>query len=143
MEKNILKKNAKGRYNNILNMLNDNNDSTGLELLESLVNSVVKYVSHVSRMEHRIKQWKYTMEDKEYMEAITNLDRTRRIYHESLISNLTIMNRYLFKNYTQTPVGGIYSFDPETVRDRNAIADWAGFLYSALNNAAVVTKSKV
>ena len=44
------------------------------------------------------------------------LDRNRRIKHDALISQLTAMNRYLFKNYQtrrSVPVGGVYSLAPK------------------------------
>jgi len=49
----------------------------------------------------------------------------RHSAHEALLSALYAFNRYCIKEYEKTPVGGIYSFDPVTIRDIVAVANWA------------------
>ena len=52
--------------------------------------------------------------------------------HEALLSALYAFNRYCIKEYEETPVGGIYSFDPVTIRDRVAVANWAIILIKSI-----------
>ena len=46
-----------------------------------------------------------------------------------------MFNRYLFNQYSEeTPSGGIYSLQPETMKNRIAVGDWAGYLYKGLSS---------
>ena len=64
---------------------------------------------------------------------LANLDKVRRYAHDALISDLHIFNRYIIKEYQDdVPVGGIFSKNPDAIRDRIAVADWAGELLAAV-----------
>lgn len=59
-----------------------------------------------------------------------DLDRSRKFARDALISDLHIFNRYLVKELGEELLeqgikGGIFP-NPDAIRDRIAIADWAG-----------------
>lgn len=129
MEKTNLK--AVERFSEIENLVQG--DSAAENLLNSLVNSATRYVNFVADSEAEIRNLKNSDNYFKEKETVAMLDNSRRNYHESLISNLKSINRYLFKNYDgKTPVGGVYSLPPESIRDRNAVGDWAGNLIFGL-----------
>lgn len=126
------------RYEIISNLLK--NDENGKKLLKALILSIINYVDVVVKMEEFMdlqrrtdEENKFKMDEDEYKEKVTSFDSRRRIKHEALISNLNALNRYLFRNYEGVaPVGGIYSLEPSSMKDRNAVSDWAGYLARAL-----------
>jgi hypothetical protein len=129
---------AYNRYEEILKILNSNSDERGLKLIKELLKKIFNYIENVTRFELFIKQKKYKLETEckdaeEYRETMQNLDNIRRLSHNALIDQLNIVNRYMFKNYRdETPIGGIYSLDPNSMKDRTAVADWAGYLAEAI-----------
>jgi hypothetical protein len=73
---------------------------------------------------------KYRLEPEEYRNLLSELDRSRKIKHDALISDLNIINRYLFKKYgKEIPEGGLFFGNVERFYDRETIADWAGKVY--------------
>lgn len=131
-------KEAYDRYEIISNLLE--NDENGRKLLKALIVSVINYVDIVVKMEEFMdsqrrvnEENKFKMDEDEYKEKINSFDSRRRMKHEALISNLNALNRYLFRNYEGVaPIGGIYSLEPSSMKDRNAVSDWAGHLARAL-----------
>lgn len=122
---------AKERYKQIENIVKE--DEVAENLLNRLTNSATRYVSFVSNMGAQIKRLKFFNIYFEERETIANLDNERKNYHEGLISNLNVMNRYLFKNYKgKIPPGGIYSLSPVSINNRKAIGDWAGYFVLGL-----------
>lgn len=122
-------KKAGERYELIRKFLIDQKDKDCLELLEDLLKSCENYVNYVSSMERRIKLIRFRSEEWEQREQIEELDKNRRIYHDSLITKLHVFNRLLFKKYDdKIPIGGIFSLDPDLIRDRYTVADWAGYI---------------
>lgn len=121
-------KKAGERYALIHKFLIDKNDNFGLELLDDLIDACKRYAEFVSSMEKRIQLIKYKEESWDVANRIEELDKNRRIIHDALISKLYALNRYLFKTYKEIPISGIYSLDPETIRDRAVIGDWVGYL---------------
>jgi len=103
-------------------------DSIAGDMLKKLERSATRYVSHVANAEAEMINFKNSDDYFKGEGALREeLGNTRKIYHNALISNLHAMNRYLFQNYDgKVPVGGIYSKSPESIKDRNAIGDWAG-----------------
>ena len=85
-------------------------------------------------MESQLKTARLRLEGEDLRELTEVLDKNRKLAHEALISDLHIFNRYLLKNYEDAPIGGLYSKSPDSIRDRVAIADWAGELLAALFN---------
>lgn len=128
-------KKAGERYELIHKFLEDKKDNDSLDFLDSLVENCKNYVNYVVNMEKQIQFIKFRSEEWEMREKIEELDKNRRIFHESLISKLLSFNRYLFKKYDdKIPVGGIFTLDPESIRDRYSVADWAGYLVDYLNS---------
>ncbi len=116
------------RFSEIENIVQD--DSLAGDMLKKLVRSATRYIGHVANVEAEIRNFNssenYFKDEGAYREELGN---TRRIYHNALISNLHVLNRYLFQNYEgDVPTGGIYSKSPDSIKDRNAIGDWAGSL---------------
>jgi uncharacterized protein DUF3232 len=104
-------------------------DEIAERLICNLKRSATRYVGFVANAEAEMKNFNgsddYFKGEGAHREELGN---TRRIYHNALNSNLNILNRYLFKTYNGAiPIGGIYSLlPPESIKDRNAIGDWAG-----------------
>ncbi|MFH1682803.1 MAG: DUF3232 domain-containing protein [Candidatus Woesearchaeota archaeon] len=124
------------RFQQIKEVLLENEDSQGISLLDELVSLASRYVESVVRMDLP-KSVKYRLETWEFQEKIQELDQSRRIKHDAFISQLRIMNRYLFKSYEageEVPYGGVYSLAPQTLSplDRVAVGDWAGYLVLGL-----------
>ena len=111
------------RYTEMLKIIGD--DDIALNLLTNLINAACRYISVVCANEHAIKMQKYRLEGDDYRKFIESLDINRKSAHEALISALHSFNRYCIKEFEDTPVGGIYTFDPLTIRNRVAVADWA------------------
>ncbi len=132
------------RFEHVREVLKLNEDEKGMKLLEELVEKANNYVSSVVKVAIPPRQLA-SMETWELQEKMTALDRSRRISHDALISQLTILNRYLFKNYEageEIPIGGIYSLPPDTLTafDRKAVGDWAGYLVLGLYGQRKPTK---
>lgn len=108
-------------------------DEVAMSLLDKLLDSAERYFGTVVKMEARLKMARFRMDGDELRELVQTLDRNRHLAHEALLSNLHILNRYLFKEFgEEMPIGGIFSKDPEAIRDRAAVGDWAGELLYAL-----------
>ena len=116
------------RYENIKEIISDN--STANELLNSLIYSAVNYVTYVAKADPVLKSLRYSLSPRRYQERAQSIDQNRRIFHNTIISNLTVFNKYLFKNFKEKnpPVGGIYSLRPDSIKDRAAVGDWAGYI---------------
>ena len=128
--------NACQRLREVRELLVENEDRCGLSLLEELIGHASRYIESVVKMDLP-KSLKYRLETWEFQEKLQELDQSRRIKHNSLISQLCILNRYLFKNYSageEVPYGGVYSLPLHTLSplDRIAVGDWAGYLILGL-----------
>lgn len=64
------------------------------EIIEDLVKCCVDYVSDVDVGETQIKRFYATMEGDELREAVMNVDRRRRNYHEAAIASCKMINRF-------------------------------------------------
>jgi len=107
-------------------------DEVATSLLEKLLESAERYFQCVVSMERKVRLARFRLEGQDLRDLIQSLDTTRRLAHNTLIDNVAILNRYLFREFgEEIPVGGIFSKDPEAIRDRAVIGDWAGeLLYS-------------
>ena len=113
-------------------------DEVAVRLLEGLVDAASRYFGRVIQMENRLATARFRLEGDELRALTEDLDRSRRFAHEALISDLHIFNRYLVKEYAEDLkeeglIGGIFP-KPEAIRDRIAIADWAGDLLCGIYN---------
>lgn len=137
--------NAFERFELIVGILKDNNARTGLKLVQGLVVKCSEYIQIVVVSEEIMALQKFRKEtDMEVMEEFRRLDRLRKIKHDALISQLVIVNRYLFKTKIlngKIPFGGIFSLDPVLLKnlDRNRIAEWAGYLVNALRKRSLLS----
>lgn len=133
--KNPLVIEAEKRYKEISDLIDG--DENGVILKNDLVKYTLNYVKYVTDMEAKTREIRnsiarFHMSEDGYKDLMGNMDRARRTYHTSLMDALMIFNRYVFKNYQDAPAGGMYSLDPRTMLNREAIADWAGYLFEAL-----------
>lgn len=118
------------RYSKVVQIISK--DEVAVRLLEGLVDAASRYFERVIQMENRLATARFRLEGEELRSLTEDLDRSRRFSHEALISDLHIFNRYLVKEYSEdladeNLVGGIFP-RPDAIRDRIAIADWAGDL---------------
>lgn len=134
------------RYKQIVDLLSEAEDKQGLTLVQELIEKCVNYVNKVVAMQ-KIRELRTHRAGaaRDNIEETSPLDKARRLSHEALISQLRIVNRYLFQNYeagTEVPIGGIYSLEPMTLAentlDRNAIGDWSFHLANALFKRGIV-----
>jgi len=132
---------AKERYDLISKIISE--DSNAVNFLDGLVSNASRYVTHTANMQAEIRKNAVDSRQKHVpsfysrrsAEHIASLDKIRKIYHDSLISRLYSLNRYLFQKFSEeTPFGGIYSLEPSTIKDRRKIGDWAGYLVSGLKD---------
>lgn len=134
--------NAYERYEIILNLLEEKEDKIGKKMLNDLIKSILNYMEIVIMHIRMGKILKFRLEDKEYNQRMEEIGYRRTVSHNKLISDLHSLNRYLFKKYGVgvVPVGGVYSSNPESIRDRNAIAHWAGCLAEGLFRRNLIAK---
>ena len=107
-------------------------DEVAVRLLEGLIEAASRYFERVIQMENRLATARFRLEGEELRALAEDLDRSRKFAHDALISDLHIFNRYLVKEHGVKLAavgiqGGIFP-KPEAIRDRIAIADWAGEL---------------
>jgi len=107
-------------------------DEVAVRLIEGLVDAASRYFGRVIQMENRLATARFRLDGDELRSLTEDLDRSRKFAHDALISDLHIFNRYLVKEYAEELLeeglqGGIFP-KPEAIRDRLAIADWAGDL---------------
>lgn len=109
-------------------------DATGERLIERTLEKASEYIGRVSSMERHLTLAKFRgIEGEILRDLTTRLDRSRRLAHDALISELFTANRYLFRNYADDmPVGGLFTLSPEAIHDRIAVGDWAGHLVGAI-----------
>ncbi len=116
---------AKERVQTIIRTVNLDNNATGL--IQETLDKGLRYVESVYNMETQLSIYRFRAEGEEYRGIAERLDAIRRIAHDAFIDSITICNRYLFRNFKEIPVGGIYSEDPIHLQslDRMAIGNWA------------------
>ena len=136
---------CKRRYKTICDIIGEDKDAS--DLLRSLAHSASDYVSMVVRTEIAAKMMHY--EDcenyhfdnlKDRQKLVQSMDESRRIYHEALISNLNIFNRYLRNNFSDSPTGGIFTLSPSSINNRYAVSEWAGHFTLALKQLNTPSK---
>jgi hypothetical protein len=78
--------------------ISESKDRECLELMEDLISSASNYVRRVNVLEIGLMVGKYNKEGAEYREYIEKLDRQRSNAHNSLITNVKIINRICRNN---------------------------------------------
>lgn len=111
-------------------------DEVAVRLLEALLDAATRYFGRVIHMENRLITARFRLEGEDLRSLMEDLDRSRRFAHEALISDLHIFQRYVVKTYKEELIhegieGGLFP-NPESIRDRIAIADWAGELLEGI-----------
>lgn len=92
-------------------------DEDALELIETIMSNLNNYVSAVYAMEVQIQTLRFRLEGDEYREAVTNMDRRRRIAHEAAIAACSMLNR----------LAGLEGVEPlysGNLEDRNEVAEF-------------------
>ena len=135
------------RYKLVVDALIKIKDKRGIKLIDELIRLAIRYIEIVNTAEIVGKLQKWRMEEQEFKEKISNLDNLRRRAHDALISQLKIVNRYLFLNKklkNKILPGGIYSLDPNTLKhiDRIAVGDWVGYLTESLARRGIIKLTK-
>lgn len=133
-------KKALSRYFLIKKILEKNDDNQLLNLLNILLNSIKRYIELVCNfgINMALIRKETGSTGKIYQEKVVELDKNRKIAHDSLIANLTSFNRNLGKKYGwetndgEIPLGGIYTLDPNYITNRKEIGRWAWFLVLGL-----------
>jgi hypothetical protein len=106
----------KERINALLEAVKDDPDQ--LSLVKNMVDSCSHYVDTVVSMENAINVARFKISDpSEYREYVQQLDKSRRIAHNALISSVHIVDRLCKINKVELIYGGD--------EDRLAIAEFA------------------
>jgi hypothetical protein len=133
------------RYNQILEILNkckSDKKQVYINLINELIKKCIEYIRNVNQIQHLIDHSQYRLTAEAYRDSYSELDLSRRLAHNALIDQLTIVNRNLFKDpelKNKIPIGGIYSLNPDSIKDRNFIAQWAAYLISSLAKKGIVS----
>jgi len=107
----------KNKVNALLEKIKDYADKTSL--VRDMVDSCANYVDTVVNMENAINVYRFRVEDpSELRVMIQRLDQTRRIVHNTVISNVRIVDRLCKINGVEPVFGGLDE-------DRLAIAEFA------------------
>ncbi len=146
MRENAESKKAFERYEQIIKLLKENEDIRGLNLVKDLVKLCIDYVELRLNFERLMEMQKFRKQnDEEVLEEFIRLGNLRKIKHNAMMSQLKIVNRYLFKKYEKgtVPIGGLYTLDPLTLihDNREIVGDWAAYLVDALYRRAIINKN--
>ena len=107
----------KERINALLEKIKDDPDL--VSLVRDMVDSCANYVDTVVNMENAINVYRFRVEDpSELRVMIQRLDQTRRIVHNTVISNVRIVDRLCKINGVEPVFGGLDE-------DRLAVAEFA------------------
>ena len=122
---------AKARIDEIIASVKE--DKNALNLIHGVLAKAQNYVDRVFAMETALQTQRPYTEGGELRKLTEDLDGLRSIAHNALISEIQIVNRYLFKTFGPDviPPGGVYSKDPVHLTSnayRSSIGDWAGEL---------------
>lgn len=106
------------KINEFIRAISESDDRECLDLMEDLISSASDYVRRVNVLEIGLMVGKYNKDGDEYKEYIEKLDKLRSNAHNSVITNVKIINR-LCRNNNLEP---IYSGNEE---DRIEVAEFA------------------
>jgi len=107
----------KERINALLEKIKDDPDL--VSLVRDMVDSCANYVDTVVNMENMINIYRFRTEDPaEFGIMVQRLDQTRRFVHNSVISNVRIIDRLCKLNNVELVYGG-------SDEDRLAVAEFA------------------
>lgn len=95
------------------------------EIIKDLVTCCTNYVKDVDVGETQIKRVYATLEGDELREAVMNIDRRRRNYHEAAIASCKMINRFAHAS-------GVNDIFVGNVDDRYQVADFCLEITSTL-----------
>lgn len=81
------------KINEFIKVISETEDSECLDMMEELIGSASDYMRRVNVLEVGVMVGKYNKEGDEYREYIEKLDKQRSNAHNSLISNVKVINR--------------------------------------------------
>lgn len=100
-------------------------DTDDYEIIEDLVKCCTDYVKDVDVCETQIKRVYATLEGDELREAVMNIDRRRRNYHEAAIASCKMINRFAH-------MSGVNDIFVGNTDDRYQVADFCIEITSTL-----------
>lgn len=100
-------------------------DTDDYEVIEDLVKCCTDYVADVDVGETQIKRVYATLEGDELREAVMNIDRRRRNYHEAAIASCKMINRFAHAS-------GVNDIFVGNIDDRYQVADFCLEITSTL-----------
>ncbi len=101
-------------------------DKDILDIIHSSIKSFNEYHSAIYEMETWMKVYSYESIDKEeYQFKVTDMDKRRTIYHNSVLSSVNILNRLATKENLPLVYDGIVSEDRPYRREvANAVLEY-------------------
>ena len=129
------------KYKQVVDELTKREDKKGLQLVKELVEKCLNYIRITVEMETTIKILRFREISEEELKAtVSNMDMNKSKAHDLLISQLHLVNRYIFRNniLKNNPDEGIFSLGSSNLDNRDIIGDWAYFLVSALYKRGIV-----
>jgi hypothetical protein len=109
-------------------------------LTDDVMESVERYLGKIQYIAMQSEMQKFRMEQDEYIQYVTKLDRERSVAHSALMSNVQILSRYLFQGFpknlspqdasrwTSTVEKSWFTIDQ--IKNRDYIEGWAVETYS-------------
>ena len=80
--------------NILVNRLNEKGEMEFAADIEEIINSCGRYIESINSMEAAITSARFRLEGNDYREYVMNLDKSRRLTHNSLIVSVKLLNRY-------------------------------------------------
>jgi len=94
---------VKKAINNLVEKAEAKDAKEDLEIIQDFVQDCSRYIDTVVNMENAISVARFIMEADEYREHLVNLDRSRKMAHDSLIVSTRLLNK-LCRLYDIEPV---------------------------------------
>lgn len=80
--------------NILVNRLNEKGERELAADIEEIIDSCGRYIESINSMEAAITSARFRLEGNDYREYVMNLDKSRRLTHNSLIVSVKLLNRY-------------------------------------------------
>ncbi len=108
-------------------------DEVAVSLLEKVLVSAEGYFRTVLAMETRLKIERLRLDGHELMALAETLEKGRRSVHDVLLSDLTVFNRYISREFGKDiPAGGLLGKELDPADGNGEAGDWAGELMMAI-----------
>lgn len=78
----------------LVSNLNDIGESELSADVEEIINSCGQYIEKVNAMESALVSARFRLEGNDYRDYMVDLDKSRRLAHNSLIVSVKLLNRY-------------------------------------------------